>query len=74
MKIGVETRFEKKQPVETYQLFPQIYTKKSQVWAFGTDFEWILAIPNIWLFGHLGKNTNYGRHPICVQCINVNFG
>jgi hypothetical protein len=39
MKIGVETRFEKKQPVETYRLFPQIYTKKSQVWAFGTNLD-----------------------------------
>ena len=54
-KIGVEMRFEKKQPVRTCRLFSQIYTKKSQLWAFGTDLERIWPFQ---IFGCLGVWAN----------------
>jgi hypothetical protein len=50
-KIGVEARFGIKQPIRTCRLFSQIYTKKSQVWAFGIDLEQIWPFQK---FGYLG--------------------
>ena len=61
-KIGVEMRFEKKQPVRTCRLFSQIYTKNHRfghlepIWnGFGRSKYLV-----VWAFG---PTTNYGRHP-----------
>ena len=66
-EFGVETRFEKKQPDRTCRLFsPNLY-KKSQVWAFGTDFEriWSFQISgyfDVWPKKRIMAGTQCGLH------------
>jgi len=61
-------RFEKKTACPTCRLFSQIYTKKSQVWAFGTDLEEIWPFQ---IFGYLGfwakKRIMAGTHLVVIM-------
>ena len=64
MKIRVEMKFGKKQPVWTSQLFSYVELSKKitglGIWnRFGTDLG---RIPPFQIFGYLGEKMNDGRH------------
>ena len=74
-KIRVETRYKKKQPVHSYQLFSTFIQKNHRfvhlepIWnRFWVD----LDVPNIWFFGCLGK-TQIMVDTHLLSPINSNF-